>query len=295
MYSTGRGKVLGILYLAPALVFVVSFTLYPLIQMMWMSLHNWSMIEPAKFVGLRNFSKAYNDQQFWVSLGFTLKYTLYITPILMILGYLIALLVATNTPLRKFTRAVVFIPVVIGLGVSSLLWYWLFSYNFGLVNQALTDVGIIARPVVWFGENEDYALWAVIVSVVWKVLGFGMLLFVAAIQAIPADINEAVLVDGASYWQRVRRITLPLTYRTILLVTLVSVIGSLLAFDQFYLMTAGQPFNRTATSVFWIYLNSFPYLKLGYGAALSLVLAVIILGCTLVQMTLTRRSHGSVQ
>jgi multiple sugar transport system permease protein len=295
MYSTGRGKVLGILYLAPALVFVVSFTLYPLIQMMWMSLHNWSMIEPAKFVGLRNFIKAYNDQQFWVSLGFTLKYTLYITPILMILGYLIALLVAANTPLRKFTRAVVFIPVVIGLGVSSLLWYWLFSYNFGLVNQALTDVGIIARPVVWFGENEDYALWAVIVSVVWKVLGFGMLLFVAAIQAIPADINEAVLVDGASYWQRVRRITLPLTYRTILLVTLVSVIGSLLAFDQFYLMTAGQPFNRTATSVFWIYLNSFPYLKLGYGAALSLVLAVIILGCTLVQMTLTRRSHGSVQ
>ncbi len=295
MYSTGRGKVLGILYLAPALVFVVAFTLYPLIQMMWMSLHNWSMIEPAKFVGLRNFIKAYNDQQFWVSLGFTLKYTLYITPILMILGYLIALLVATNTPLRKFTRAVVFIPVVIGLGVSSLLWYWLFSYNFGLVNQALTDVGIIARPVVWFGENEDYALWAVIVSVVWKVLGFGMLLFVAAIQAIPADINEAVLVDGASYWQRVRRITLPLTYRTILLVTLVSVIGSLLAFDQFYLMTAGQPFNRTATSVFWIYLNSFPYLKLGYGAALSLVLAVIILGCTLVQMTLTRRSHGSVQ
>ena len=81
------------------------------------------------------------------------------------------------------------------------------------------------------------------------------------------------MVDGASYWQRVRKITLPLTYRTILLVTLVSVIGSLLAFDQFYLMTAGQPFNRTASSVFWIYLNSFPYLKLGYGAALSLILA----------------------
>ena len=129
-----------------------------------------------------------------------------------------------------------------------------------------------------------------IVSIVWKVVGFGMLLFVAAIQAIPQEIDEAAMVDGAGYWQRVRRITLPLTARTMLLVTLFSVIGSLLAFDQFFLMTAGQPFNQTASSVFWIYLNSFPYLKLGYGAALSLILAVIILACTVVQMMLTRRS-----
>ena len=88
-----------------------------------------------------------------------------------------------------------------------------------------------------------------------------MLLFVAAIQAIPHEINEAAVVDGASYWQRVRRVTVPLTAPTILLVTLISVIGSLLAFDQFYIMTAGQPFNQTATSVFFVYLNSFPYLS----------------------------------
>jgi multiple sugar transport system permease protein len=260
--------------------------------MVWMSFHNWSIIEPARWVGVANFVKTWNDRQFWSSLGFTLRYTLYITPILMIGGYLIALLVAQNTPIRKFTRAVVFVPVVIGLGVSSLLWYWLFSYDFGLVNRTLIDLGVIGKPIVWFGENADRALWAVIVSIVWKVIGFGMLLYVAAIQAIPGEITEAAMVDGASYWQRVRKITLPLTYKTILLVTLVSVIGSLLAFDQFYLMTAGQPFNKTATSVFWIYLNSFPYLKLGYGAALSLILAVIVLACTVVQMLLTRRSHS---
>ena len=143
-----------------------------------------------------------------------------------------------------------------------------------MVNRCLLDLGIIDKPIVWFGEDADRALWAVIISIVWKVIGFGMLLFVAAIQAIPQDINEAAMVDGASYWQRVRRITLPLTARTILLVTLFSVIGSLLAFDQFFLMTAGQPFNQTASSVFWLYLNSFPYLKLGYGAALSLILAL---------------------
>jgi len=289
MYKTASSKLTGILYLAPITIFVTVFTAFPLSQMVWMSFHNWSLIEPPRWVGLANFIRLYNDRQFWISLQFTLKYTLYITPILMIGGYLIALLVARNTPLRRLTRTIVFVPVVIGLAVSSLLWYWLFSYDFGLVNRLLVDLGVVSRPIIWFGEDADRALWAVIASIVWKVLGFGMLLFVAAIQAIPEDFIEAAKVDGATYWQGVRMITLPLTYKTILLVTLVSTIGSLLAFDQFFLMTAGQPFNRTASSVFWIYLNSFPYLKLGYGAALSLVLAVIVLALTVVQAFLTRR------
>jgi multiple sugar transport system permease protein len=289
MYKTASSRLTGILYLAPVTIFVAVFTAFPLSQMVWMSLHNWSLIEPPRWVGLANFVRLYSDRQFWISLDFTLKYTLNITPILMVGGYLIALLVARNTPLRRLTRTIVFVPVVIGLAVSSLLWYWLFSYDFGLVNRLLVDLGVVSRPIIWFGEDADRALWAVIASIVWKVLGFGMLLFVAAIQAIPDDFIEAAKVDGATYWQGVRMITLPLTYKTILLVTLVSTIGSLLAFDQFFLMTAGQPFNRTASSVFWIYLNSFPYLKLGYGAALSLVLAVIVLALTIVQAFLTRR------
>jgi multiple sugar transport system permease protein len=100
------------------------------------------------------------------------------------------------------------------------------------------------------------------------------------------------VVDGAGYRQRLVGVILPLTLRTVLLVTLVSVIGSLLAFDQFYIMTAGQPQNQTATSVFYVYLNSFPYLKLGYGAALSMVLAGTILAFTVVQLVVTRRSHA---
>jgi multiple sugar transport system permease protein len=291
MHSTSA-RYVGLLYLAPALAFVLAFTVYPFGQMVWMSLHNWSLLTPPKYAGVNNFIKAWYDPQFWTSLGFTLKYTLYITPVLMILGFLIALLTAANTPLRQFTRGVVFAPVVIGLGASSLLWYWLFSYDFGLVNRAMIDLGIVSKPVLWFGASAEVSLWAVIASIVWKVIGFGTILFVAAIQAIPGEIVEATMVDGASYWQRVRRIVLPLTARTILLVTLISVIGSLLAFDQFYIMTAGQPRNMTTTAVFLIYLNSFPYLKLGYGSALSLILAVIILTCTIFQMVLTRRSHG---
>jgi multiple sugar transport system permease protein len=270
---------------------VILFTAWPFIQMVWISLNDWSLITPPTFVGFQNYLDAFADSQFWVSLRFTLKYTLYITPILMIGGYLISLLVTPNSGLSRLTRTVVFTPVVIGLGASSLLWYWLFSPNYGLVNKFLIDLGIIETPILWLGVDADVSLWAVIFSITWKVLGFGMILFVAAIQAIPHEITEATMVDGAGFWQRVRKVILPLTRRTILLVTLVSVIGSLLAFDQFYLMTAGQPRNLTATSTFYLYLNSFPYLKLGYGAALSMILALIILGFTVVQMLLTRRSE----
>jgi len=271
---------------------VLAFTVYPFIQLVWVSFNNWTLITPPRYIGLGNFERAVADNQFWVSLGFTFKYTLIITPILMIGGYLIALLVSDNSPLRRFTRTVVFIPVVIGLGVSSLLWYWLFSSDFGFVNRILLDLGIIERPVLWLGVDADRSNLAIIASIVWKVIGFGMILFVGAIQAIPTEITEATMVDGAGYWQRVRRVILPLTRRTVLLVTLISVIGSLLAFDQFYIMTAGQPHNETATSVFYVYLNSFPYLKLGYGAALSLILAAIVLAFTVVQLILTRRSEA---
>ena len=291
MTARRRRRLTGLLYVAPAVVFVLVFTAVPLAGMVAMSFTNWSLITPPKFTGLTNFQQVIVDGQFWGSLGYTLKYTLLITPILMVGGYLLALLAAPNTPLRRTTRAIIFVPVVIGLGVSSLLWVWLFDPTFGLINKALADVGLIDKPIQFLGVDADVSTWSIIGSVVWKVLGFGMILFVAAIQAIPSEINEATMVDGATFWQRTRRVTVPLTRRTILLVTLVSVIGSLLAFDQFYIMTAGQPFNQTSTAVFYIYKNSFPFLHLGYGAALSLILATIILVFTIVQMTLTRRSE----
>jgi multiple sugar transport system permease protein len=292
LYRSRRSRLIGLAYLAPALLFVLAFTAWPLAQMIWMSFHNWSLITPPRWVGMANYQRAFADDQFWVSFAFTLEYTAIITPLLIVGGYLLALLTSQSSPSRRLTRTMVFIPVVIGLGVSSLLWYWLFSTDFGLVNKALMDLGLISKPVLWLGVDADRSNLAIIASVTWKVIGFGMILFVGAIQAIPTEITEASLVDGASYWQRVRRVVLPLTLRTVLLVTLVSVIGSLLAFDQFYIMTAGQPQNETATSVFYVYLNSFPYLRLGYGAALSVILALTILVFTVVQLLLTRRSHA---
>lgn len=283
-----RSGTVGLLYTAPALLFVAVFVLYPLVQLFLTSLTNASLLGGSEFIGWRNYLRAWRDATFWRALLFTFKYTLLITPILMILGYAFALLTLAAKRIGKVTRAIVFLPVVIGLGSSSFLWFWLFDEQVGLINRLLRDLHVISQPIVWF-VDADLGLWAVIVSVVWKVVGFGMILFVASLQAVGEDINEAALIDGASYWRRVLHISLPLTARTILLTTLVSAIGSLLAFDQFYIMTAGGPESKTFTSVYWIYQNSFIYFKQGYGAALSVILMAIILIASAAQLYLLRR------
>jgi multiple sugar transport system permease protein len=178
--------------------------------------------------------------------------------------------------------------VVIGLASSSLLWIWLFNQQVGLFNKMLVDLHVIDAPMVWF-TKADIGLFAVIISVVWKVLGFGMIIMLSGIQSIHQEIIEAAMIDGASWFQRVRRIILPLSLRAILLATLISAIGSMLAFDQFYLMTGGRPRGQTFTSVYWIYQNSFVYFKLGYGSALSIILMLIILCGSALQIAVSRR------
>lgn len=282
-------KFTGVIYVLPALLFVCAFVLFPLGQLIFTSFSNQSLLGGGKFVGLANYKTAFFDAAFWRALGFTTKYTLFITPILMGLGFLLALLVEPNQKLLKVVRGVIFVPVVIGLGTSSLLWFWLFDEQVGLLNKVLVDLHFIAQPIVWFTQ-PDMALWAVIISVTWKVVGFGMILFVAAIQSISKEVIEASLIDGTSYWQRVTRLYLPLTFHTILLVTLISAIGSMLAFDQLYIMTGGGPRGKTFTTVYWIYQNSFINFKLGYGAALSVILTAIILCGAALQIALTNRA-----
>ncbi len=279
----------GFLYVLPALAFVTAFVLWPLAQLVYLSLTDTSLLGGGEFVGLENYVKAFADKSFWRALEFTVKYTVFITPILMGLGFALALLTAPNRPLRQLTRGIIFLPVVIGIGSSSLLWFWLFDQQVGMFNRILVDIGILAEPAVWF-TKADMALLGVTISITWKVIGFGMLLFVAGIQSINGEIGEAALIDGGNYWQRVWYIILPLSLRVILLTTLISVIGSMLAFEQFYIMTGGNPRGQTFTSVYWIYQNSFISFKLGYGAALSIILTAIVLVFSTLQVILSNRS-----
>jgi len=274
---------------APALVFVAVFVLAPLGQLVAMSLTDRSLLGGGKFVGFENYLRIWRDSGFWRALLFTGKYTLVLTPILMGLGFALALLTVDNTPLKRITRTIVFLPVVIGLSSSSLLWFWLLDEQVGLFNKLLVDLHLIREPIVWF-VTADLAFWAVVISITWKVVGFGMVLFVSGIQSINPDILEAAVMDGAGYWSRVRLIILPLSRRVLLLTTLVSAIGSILAFDQFYIMTSGGPRGQTFTAVYWIYQNSFVSFRLGYGAALSIVLTLIILIFSTTQIAIAART-----
>jgi multiple sugar transport system permease protein len=279
----------GWLFMAPALLFVAVFVMIPLGQLVAVSLTDRSLLGGGKFIAFANYWRIWNDSSFWRALEFTAKYTLVLTPILIGLGFAFALLTVQNTLLKRLTRTIVFLPVVIGLSSSSLLWFWLLDEQVGLLNKLLVDLSVIREPIVWFA-SADLAFWAVVISITWKVVGFGMVLFVAGIQSINPDILEAAVMDGASYWRRVRFIMLPLTRRVLLLTTLVSAIGSMLAFDQFYIMTSGGPRGQTFTAVYWIYQNSFISFRLGYGAALSIVLTLIILVFSTMQLALTARS-----
>jgi multiple sugar transport system permease protein len=285
-----NNRLVGFLYLAPALLFVAVFVFYPLSQLFYISMTSESLLGGGEFVWFDNYLAAFNDRNFWRAFWFTVRYTVFITPVLIGLGFLLALLMAVDRPIVRATRGVVFLPVVIGLASSSLLWVWLFDQQVGLLNKLLVDLAVLDEPMVWF-NRPGTGLFAVIVSVVWKVVGFGMIIMLAGMQTINQEVIEAAMIDGASYWQRVRRIIVPLSSRAILLATLISAIGSMLAFDQFYLMTGGAPRGQTFTSVYWIYQNSFVYFKLGYGSALSIILMLVIMCGTALQIAVQRRGE----
>ena len=282
-----RRMIAGFLFVLPAVLFTLAMFIFPLIMTGWMSLHDWPLLGQATFLGLQNYVDLVNDGQFWSSLWFTTQYTLLVTPPIFILAFMLALLV--NTALRGIGvfRTIYFIPVVIGLGTSSLLWVWLLNDRVGIINGLLLDLGLIERPIIWF-VDKNLAMFAIIVSIVWKTVGFSMILLLAGMQAIPDELYQAAEVDGASYWQRLTHIMMPLLRSTFALALVLSVIGSYLAFDQFYIMTRGGPQNQTITTVYWIFNNSFTYYKLGYGAALSIVLLVILGILSIIQLRVLR-------
>ena len=277
----------GLLFALPAVLFSVVFFVIPLIMTVFMSFHDWPLLGEHHFIGLDNYVKLASDGQFWNSLWFTTRYTVVITPIIFILAFILASLV--NLPLRfiGFFRTAFFLPVVIGLGTSSLLWVWLLNDRVGAIDGILLNLKLIPRSIVWLGESNSAMTW-IIISVVWKTVGFTMVLLLTGMQAIPEELYQQAMVDGAGVWEKFRFITLPLLRRTVALAMVLSVIGSYLGFDQFFIMTRGGPQNTTISVVYWIFNNSFTYFRLGYGAALSIVLLVILVILSVVQLRLLR-------
>ena len=282
-----RRKITGILFVLPTVLFVIVFFIIPLLMTFVMSFYDWPLFGEHTFIGLENYIDLTTDRQFLKSVDFTARYTILITPPIFIFGFILASLVRRNIRGIGIFRTIFFMPVVIGLGVSSLLWVWLLNDQVGIINKIMLDLGLVEKTQL-FMAKPDTAMLVVIISVIWKTVGFTMILLLAGLQGIPDELYESAEVDGAGYFQKLRFITLPLMRRTIALALILSVIGSVLSFDQFYIMTDGGPRNSTISVVYWIFNNSFTYFKMGYGAAMSIVLLVVLVLLSAVQFYLLR-------
>ncbi|AMX94136.1 sugar ABC transporter permease [Mesorhizobium sp. M7A.F.Ca.CA.002.10.1.1] len=286
-----RHQWIGLLYVAPAVALVVVFFLIPLGMTAWMSLHNWPLMGEHSFIGLGNYVAILRDTRFWNALRFTAYYTVIVTIAIFVVAFPLALFVERPRPLTNLYRTMFFMPAVVGFASASLLWSWLLNVDSGLFSPAAYDLGLIDRKFNLLATFQP-AFWSIIAMVVWKVAGFTMIILMAGLQSIPQDLQEAAVIDGADPFARFRAITLPLMRRTLALALILSVAGSILAFDQFYIILRGGPRNQTLTAVYWIFNQSFVSFKLGYGAALSMVLLVILVALSLVQLWLLRKPEG---
>lgn len=282
-----RQQRMGLLFVLPSVLFILVFFAIPLIMAAWVSLHNWPLFGKQQFIGLRNYTTLFNDAQFWSSLRFTAQYALLVTPGIFLLGFGMALLV--NRPLRGvgLFRTAFFLPNVIGFGAVCLMWYFMLNNELGIINALLRQLGIISGSLLWLA-NYNTAMFAIILMVVWKTAGGTMLLLLIGMQGIPDELYEAAKVDGANAWQRLRYIMLPLLKRTFALALVLSVTGSFLAFDQFYILTNGGPQNQTISVVYRIVNTAFISFKIGYATAISIVLLFILVILNGVQLFLLR-------
>ncbi|KQS64141.1 sugar ABC transporter permease [Rhizobium sp. Leaf371] len=277
----------GLLYIAPAMALVILFFVIPVIVTAWMSLHAWPLMGAQRWIGINNYIRMIHDARFLSALRFTALYTVVATIAIFAVAFPLALFVEKQRRFVGAYRTVIFLPVVVGLATASLLWVWLANVDSGFIGPLLKALGIVERSPNLLA-TFDSAFLTIIVMVVWKIAGFTMIILLTGLQAIPSDIVEAARIDGAKRWQRFRYLTLPLMRRTIALALIISVTGSILAFDQFYIMTAGGPQNRMISVVYYIFNQSFVSFNLGYGASLSIVLLAILVAISIVQLWLLK-------
>ena len=287
-----RRQAIGVLFAAPAVAVITVFFLVPLGLTFYMSMNDWSLLGAHSWTGFENYTKAFKDTAFRSAFGFTLLYTALITPVLFVIGLGLALLVRRPRRGARFFQSVYFLPVVIGFASGSFLFLYLGQSGIGPLFDLFYRLGLVDADANWFAGRWS-ALALVIGSVTWKVVGMQMLLLVAGLQSIPTELEEAARIDGARRRQVFRYVTLPLLRPTLALVLVFSVAGSLLAFDQFYIMTNGGPSNSTITAVYQIYRVSFVQFQVGYGAALSVLLMLVLAALSAVQLLLLRNTdHG---
>ncbi len=276
----------GYLFLAPNFIGFIIFMLFPILFAFYIMLTDWKLANDPQFIGLKNFETMLNDRIFWKSLGNSFYYTFIAVPTGIFIAFWLAL--ALNRKMRGiiFFRTVYFLPQITLTVAAATVWRWIYQPEIGLINHILEIFGIEGPK--WI-HNTRWAMPSVIIMSNWQGIGFAMLILLAGLQGIPEEYYEAASIDGASGWQRMRFVTLPMLTPALFFVVVTSLIGAFQAFDQFYVLTEGGPAQATTPLTLYIFQNAFRFFKMGYGAALAAVLFVIILIITVIQWQLARR------
>ena len=274
------------MFLLPSAVILSVFVLYPIVQSLWMSLHDWSMFRAAhEFVGLANYAELLDDPRFWNALTNTIVFTVVTVPLQVVIGLLLAVALSRARWWAVFLRSVYFFPVISSFATMAIVWRFLLSADVGPTAAWLRDAGFTPLDAL---HSPTLALPAVILVGLWKNVGFTMVILVAALQDVPESLNEAAVLDGASPWQRFIHVTIPSLRHALLFTTVIAVIASLQVFDQVYVMTRGGPLFHTETLVTYMYEQGFREYRSGYAAAIAWVLFLLIMLVSIVQLRLFR-------
>lgn len=289
--AADRSKYLALtVLLLPSLAGMVVFLMAPVASSLVLSFSEWDLIGEISWVGLANYSTALSDPAVLGALRNTLSFILGYLPSVVIIALGLALLLNRHIKGRVVFRAIYFVPVVTSWVAVSLIWKWLLNPQYGLVNFALGAIGI--KGPGWLFDPA-WAMTGVILTSVWKDIGFVTVIYLAGLQDIPEPLYEAAALDGATPWQRFWSITFPMLAPTTFFVTTISLISSFQVFDQVWIMTQGGPAGATSVMVELIYKNAFSYYKMGYASAISWVLFALIFAVTIAQNLLQKRLDRS--
>lgn len=272
--------VAGYMFLAPYIIFVLVFLLHPMIKGLYISFHDWGVFGDPEFIGFANYTKLFADDKFWSSLQHTLYFVLLSTVPLVCLSLLFALALDMPMRWRNGLRGMFFFPYLLPVSVVATLWRWILQKEYGLLNYYLHRIGIDAP--YWLGDAR-WAMPSIAITTVWWTIGFNIVIFLAALQDIPQQLQEAARIDGANGAKVFWYITLPLLRPTLLFVVIMQVIASFQIFGQVYVMTGGGPHGSTRTIVQYLYEQGFRYFKMGYASAIAYILFAIMMFFTLVQ------------
>jgi multiple sugar transport system permease protein len=274
------------LFQVPGFVLFAVFTVYAVSEAFILSFHRWNILEPAKpYVGLQNYREVLHDTAFWDSIGHSIYFTIGSLIPTLAIGLFLAILLNGKIRALGLFRTAYYLPAITPLVISSLIWKWVYNGDYGLANYYLQKFHLIDHPVEWL-SSVHLAMPAVIVMQVWIGVGFAMVVYLAGLQAIPAELYEAAQVDGAGPWTRFRRITLPLLAPTTIFLLVIQVILLMNAFDQIFVMTNGGPpgpGGATTTVTYYIFTNAFRYFRMGYATALSWTLFVLLFAVSFLQ------------